>query len=57
MIQYFSNWPELESSVPSWLSEEDRNVEWVVALAVEWLTKQLCMLPGNVSFPATQGGC
>ena len=39
MIQNFSNWPELELGVPSRFSEEDRNIEWVVALAVEWLTK------------------
>ena len=44
----------LEMSVAVSFSEENRNVERVFALAMKRLTKQLGVLPGNVSFPATE---
>ena len=44
-------------SVTIRLSKKDRNVKWVFTLAIKGLTKQLRVLPSNVSFPATDGSC
>lgn len=36
------------------ITKSDSDVKGKIILAVDWLTEQLCLLPGNISFPATQ---